>query len=468
MSFRQRVDEFWIALNNGDHDRAKHLLQACHCEDVEQEWYVQYLDAKRLFAQRNDAAVAKALFAYNMRPRRAEPLYALITHCRQQGLNRVAYLFLQQIQSCPVPNPDELFVEEDIHEFGIRYETSSIAYYVGESEEGLRACSELMLRDCCERSNVLKNMLFYVNEIRGALHYEINYPEKPFGWNALNPGLCENKQELVFNMRLVNSGGDWFFLNKDLGGMPVSEENPICTKNARVTLDPDNLQPSCKFEMWQPDFELHSYGGWVKGLEDIRLFSYRNKVWFLATAREFTPDHTCAMVLGNDEHAVVLRSPKSSSCTEKNWLPFVVDNTIYIVYNYEPFTVLKMEDCKTGQYQVHVTKHYKPLCLWSFRGSAPPVFANGNFYFIIHEVGGESNTKRVYTHRVIKMNPDFEITHLSLPFVMLGENPVEYISGLVIRNNLAYIAWGDNDSRAMLSTVGLPNLDAMCLPLASC
>ena len=71
----------------------------------------------------------------------------------------------------------------------------------------------------------------------------------------------------------------------------------------------------------------------------------------------------------------------------------------------------------------------------------------------------------MYFHRIVKMNDKFELTHLSLPFRMIGNNAIEYVNGLVIRDEEVFIAYGDNDSHAMIATMSLEDFDHMCLPL---
>ena len=83
------------------------------------------------------------LAAWEARPTRAEPLYDLAAGMRQRGRNQAAYLFAARGIEIPEPEGDSLFVNTWVYRWGLRFEHSVAAYWVGRFEEALADCEEL-------------------------------------------------------------------------------------------------------------------------------------------------------------------------------------------------------------------------------------------------------------------------------------------------------------------------------------
>jgi hypothetical protein len=458
-TFLAFVTLFNSLLRQNKIEEAESMLNAKSANGAE-EWYIQYLIMHLNLAKGiKEQVIFHGLRCYEMKPNRLEALYHVIKLCREQSWCELGYNFATIARQIKLPESSEFMVEREIYDYLLDYEISICAFYAGQLDDGLKTSSHLLLKHTPLRHSILSNLKFYIRPLTDIVHHELSSERKPHGWNACNPGICENKGEIVINVRLVNSGGDWLHLNAAFGSPPVSAEHPVRTMNIRTTW------PEQKWQEWDCKHELPKFGGWVLGLEDLRIFSFHDKVWFLATAREFSPTLQCEMILGNNSHAVRLISPVSETRNEKNWLPFIYEDRMLIVYDYNPFTILEITNPESGKYTI-VSQHHYDLDLSSFRGSAPPALFQESYYWIIHEVGGESNDRRVYTHRIIKMNKsDFRITHISLPFTMQGTNNIEYVSGLMILGDEAYISWGDNDQRAMLSITKISTLDHLCNPI---
>lgn len=88
--------------------------------------------------------VVKALTkAFQYRPSRAEPLYQLAAHYRHQDNFLLAYLVGKFALSIPLSS-DGLFVEKWIYDYGMLFEYSIAAYWVGEYLESFNACTKLL------------------------------------------------------------------------------------------------------------------------------------------------------------------------------------------------------------------------------------------------------------------------------------------------------------------------------------
>jgi hypothetical protein len=368
-------------------------------------------------------------------------LLQIVQHCRHKDWHRIAFAL------------GMLLREELSDSWQLDYELSICAYYANRKDFGLQTCNRLLLQhDVPDHAfnSTLTNMHFYMPVLAAASHTELTkpqMPELPEHWCLLNPGICSVQDVVHINVRMVNSGGDWFRLND---GRPVTSDTPIRTVNCRMSW------PDQQWRDWDCKHSVRSFGGPVIGLEDLRLFGFRDRVWFMATTREFSPDFRNGMFLGTDDFGVAVSSPFDRDC-EKNWLPFEHEGKLLCIYLCDPLVVLEL-DPQTGRTKVLVQHQHAGLHMQTFRGSAPPIALGDDYYFIVHEVA----EARRYSHRIVRMTQNFEITHVSLPFHMQQRHKVEYVAGWTRVGDSVLITWGDGDTHAMLSQVPVRTIQEMC------
>lgn len=97
-------------------------------------------------AGHRDSAIAALFEAWSHTPRRAEPLYALAWMFRGRGQHQAAHLVTERGVRAPVPT-NALFVERWIYEWGLLFEYSIAAYWVGQPRVALEACNRLLRND---------------------------------------------------------------------------------------------------------------------------------------------------------------------------------------------------------------------------------------------------------------------------------------------------------------------------------
>jgi glycosyltransferase involved in cell wall biosynthesis len=107
-------------------------------------------------------AAAALIAAWEQRPTRIEPLHALASGLRLRGEHHTAHLFARRGLGSPRPR-DHLFVERWIYEWGLLFEYSIAAYWVGDPPAALRACDRLL--DCerlpeAHRRQTIENRAF--------------------------------------------------------------------------------------------------------------------------------------------------------------------------------------------------------------------------------------------------------------------------------------------------------------------
>jgi hypothetical protein len=101
---------------------------------------------------------ASLLAAWEMRPSRLEPLYALCRELNARDLHSAAY----RLATVPLSlSGDILFVERPVWEWGMKFERSIAAWWVGEREEAARLNAELLASELPThiRAAVEKNVL---------------------------------------------------------------------------------------------------------------------------------------------------------------------------------------------------------------------------------------------------------------------------------------------------------------------
>ncbi len=99
------------------------------------------------------------MLAYSYRPHRAEALYCLVQVCMNSGLYEKAYGFLKNHDSISLPlKKDTYFSIGWMEEYGLLFERSICAYYVGKYQESLEICDRLLNMDIPEETRKQVNI----------------------------------------------------------------------------------------------------------------------------------------------------------------------------------------------------------------------------------------------------------------------------------------------------------------------
>jgi hypothetical protein len=136
---------FYLAQTLKDIDRlpeARELFQkrAAMGGFLEEAYYAQFMAAT--LAPDWETRQAELLAVWESRPHRLEPLATLLRELNSRDLHHVAYL-LAQVPVGPLPE-DQFFVHENAWCWGIKFERSIAAYWVGRRDESLVLCDELL------------------------------------------------------------------------------------------------------------------------------------------------------------------------------------------------------------------------------------------------------------------------------------------------------------------------------------
>lgn len=408
------------------------------------------------------------LVAYEKSSDDLECLYALVKECRIQSRHHLGWrLGLIGVQKS-AQNP--------ALRLAFLFELSVLAFYTDRKRLGLAISNHLILKETSlekeRRQLVCRNMYFYVSRFSLGETEELLPFLKFDNFRYTNPSLVvdpKNQTELLINLRLVNyyfkDNNVWCHYSKH----PWSSLHPFQTLNMRARKSLKDGGALVLTRLFFPqDHHLNKVQSKVCGYEDVRLFTFQNQVWFVATNMELDQVYEGnvripRMVLGDpDGKVTILKSPNPLIC-EKNWLPFEDhEGRLLIIYKFHPLTIFQV-DLETLQPVPFLVRDQSKDNLSLFRGNTCPVrLEDGGYLCLIHEVYPHSSyIGRNYVHRVVYISKDLYVRHVSEPF-KFTDQPVEFANGLAIADGKAYITWGEMDKKAFLTTVPVQELLNFC------
>lgn len=474
----------------------------------EEMWYAMYAIGNAYALNDNwPMALHSYMEAFERRPQRAEPLIRIGKYYKEKNQHHNAMAFFSKALMIPYPSDDMLFVEALRYNYELAYDTSISAFYAGKNCKGPsypkaltttttvpsdaqmlqigHACIEKVLLTL----NVPEN--YRSDTYHNARHYIKPYPFKthltklnaklnsPFSnYNPCNPSIIVNSSgELDIILRFVN------YTQKCARNYKIRDaDNVVRTENAVMHVSKSELEtiftnegseitPSTPLK----HIQRNSTGPYfttcqIRGLEDMRVFRWRDKVYATCTSLEHTVDNSprqCMAEFGvvDGENCVVtvtrLRG-HNDQLVQKNWLPFVMNGDLFFIYGYNPVTVLRYIPTNETN-DLNLTVHCvttAPINMNGFRGSSGPVFIDEkNILVMIHEVAYHPDEGRRYMHRFILFNDKFEYVNHSKLFYFHHAGGVEMVTGMVMVGPTLYVTMGIEDAESYLMV--LPVADVL-------
>jgi glycosyltransferase involved in cell wall biosynthesis len=159
------------------------------------EWFLRRAEMggweEEVFYSRYQAAQAMAkigepwpevefayLRAWEVRPTRSEPLFAIAQQYRFDQRYHLGYLFASRAAAIPFPEGDELFVHSDVYAWHAQDELAICAYWIGEYQETIALCQRLLAGSDtpdAERDRITENLEFSLSALIDAA---VSYPEE--------------------------------------------------------------------------------------------------------------------------------------------------------------------------------------------------------------------------------------------------------------------------------------------------
>lgn len=436
---------------------------------VEEVWYSYYQIAKCYEVLKDiDKMELWANKAFNFYPKRAEPLYYLTRYFRENSHHYKAYHYYMKGKDIPYPKNDLLFIENNVYEGLFDYENTILACYV-KNKARHESVVDLI-------TYINRNIPYYINNTRENIHYYVETLESDTykgTYSGMNfPQIEEYKpssislipyteDKFLINIRYINYSID------EKGSYHMrSSDNHVKTQNGMVYLD-SNFKPLNDIVMMDESL-VETYPSNIEGLEDIRLFNFRNNIYFSSSSKNVTPTGKIVIAVGQYDvyeqsinNVFVIEPPKESNC-EKNWVAvsekFLTHthesrNKMNFIYDWHPLQIGAVNDA--NQLVIH-TKYDTPTFFSRFRGSSNIFEFNNTLWSVVHYV--RYSMPRVYYHCIVQFEKNtMKPQQYSYPFCFRNR-AIEYCLGFVVKEKEFSFFISENDSNPGIITVLKNNL----------
>lgn len=463
----------------------------------EQEvWYAKYMIGK-CWNSIGDwpKALAAFLEAIDYNPQRSEPHYHIAQHYRAESKHTMALLWADLGLAIPFPTGSPLFCSSDVYVSRLLFEVSIVAFYRQQHLRGLVACEKLLhgpsgTQTKClpystragktgrlnsrELEKCLSNRLFYIGPLKTSKR-QIELPV-PQGWSICNPYLvsCPTPDLPSAVALLVRSVNYQLDVNTGEYTYPFGKVNTqtycgLVSGNVLRDSAYDVGPLSSEYTKIQESESVivpEKFPSQVEDYEDVRIVQCEGKWYGVATSREMNAATTPEMVLlhfssGHQviEKVVRLRGCEDDKC-QKNWMPFVHQNQVWLVYQCEPLTILQ-PNLETGRVEIVQKTEATKWHLGNYRGGSAGVTYKDGFLFMIHEVVHKGKS-RVYTHRFMYLrfseDESWTVDSISQPFYF-HDKSVEFVTGMTQVDDVLCIGVGVGDCQAWIHTLPMSDVD---------
>lgn len=307
----------------------------------------------------------------------------------------------------------------------------------------LQACEDIVLSPQSSPdliSNTLANAFQYMTQLP---HKQLIYLNIPLPVDRVpnNPSLCQTNDGYLCNVRASNYVYEPQFRFLDDGQIHKSDHY-LLTLNDQLMITSTKKLKDVTNNIYYPSF--------VEGIDDLRLINHQ---YFLCSHGNFNNNKIINQCLGtyNNKGEVTrlipLKGPNEMR-HEKNWLPFIQNDQIYVIYTIHPFMLYQV-DAKTGDLTLIKNENLTHFNLTNFRGSAGPINYKGGWLMTCHQV---CHTRFNYFHRFVWIDQNLTTLKHSLPFYFELKG-VEFNCGLCLDENqdivITHSIW-DNHSRLIV------------------
>lgn len=373
--------------------------------------------------------------------------HSLAKHYRLESKHQYSYDCAHRgLKLVPPNNKEYLFYEE----------ISISAFYIDKKDEGYDACEKVILSfytPWSTRNSTLSNEGFYMNKLQIKKKIPIMLIDKtPEKYTPSSSSIIKMNDGYLINLRTVN-----YYLSDKGYGISRHGDNIIRTINFLLYTD-NNFTVRNSVEL-KDNSCLELYPKHIIGMEDVRLFGDK---YFLCTRVDVNISsipQICWGTYDNDgsvTRLVPLIAGTQLKC-EKNWLPFIDNNKIYIIYATGPLQIYKL-DVDSGSIHEIRRGSFDKYYINDFRGSASPIEYNDGWLCTIHQV--YHSEPRKYFHRFVWFDKNFSIIKFSLPF-FFDSISVEFNLSICHSHEGLLMTYSNYDSYSMMCIVDYDILNSM-------
>ena len=191
----------------------------------------------------------------------------------------------------------------------------------------------------------------------------------------------------------------------------------------------------------------------VDGYEDMRIFWKGDELHYSAGSTCYHPPNLPNIVMGKIDtttYDIVTRTHMylDPMRCEKNWLPLVLGDSVYVVYNPFPLVMFELVNYPARDMALVVEKDMTKPDI-RVRGGARPIRV-GDYYLIVAHETIMIQGRRNYVHRFVRYDSSFSNDgDISDPFFFFHQG-IEFCTGMCLTH----------DSNDLLITLGVEDADA--------
>jgi hypothetical protein len=299
----------------------------------------------------------------------------------------------------------------------------------------------------------------------GKIYPLIIHSENTNGLGLMNPSIFLDKEKILVNLRSVNY--TFYHSEEKIFQHPygpltyIHPENDIHlrTENYYLELN-ENFEiekylkiNTSKFDTYDPQWEF-------VGLEDIRLFKWKEKLYAAGVRRDLDSIGTGRMelselVVSEDEvfefsrFRIPTPNNKQSYC-EKNWMP-VLDMPFHFIKWTNPTELVCVDIENKNCNSIFIGKQKETPA--DLRGGSQVIKWRSYFLAVTHEVDlfkNENGRKdAVYRHRFVLWDKNWNLIRWTRDFSIMSGH-VEFCTGLALKDREFLLSFGFQDNAAFI------------------
>jgi hypothetical protein len=211
----------------------------------------------------------------------------------------------------------------------------------------------------------------------------------------------------------------------------------------------------------EEDFEKEKYFDEI-GLEDIRIFNYLEKYYYIATYFDHkrqiisvsSNEYNICDLSYNLNKTIILPQMYNLSKikqSEKNWSFVNYKNELCIIYKWFPLQIGKI-NYETNEMNIIEIKYNIPDYFNNARGNTCGYEYNNEIWFVLHKAQQYDNikTKYNYQHFFAVFDLEMNIIRYSELF-KFGDCTVEFCIGLIVKNDNIILSYSLLDTECIIA-----------------
>lgn len=268
------------------------------------------------------------------------------------------------------------------------------------------------------------------------------------------PTIVEYLDNYIINLRWIN-----YSYNED--GSKKNIPTRWISLNSKFLMNKDFTKISDEIFL-EEDFEKErNFYGF--GLEDIRIFNYKDDYYYISSYYDETRKHTSVSsdVFNIDQSSYTLnRNIILPTCydirkikkIEKNWSFFIKDEQLYIVYKWFPLQIGKIH-YETNKMNIIGAKNM-PAYFHDVRGSTCGYKRGDEMWFVAHKAQSyrlQNTMYYNYQHFFAVFDLNMNLIRYSELF-KFGDCKVEFCIGFIIKENEIILSYSLLDTQSIIAT----------------